>query len=63
MDCKIEQMKFCHNIQIVLLKNQLKVHEEKRYKMEWIFGRQTENPFQKNVGSEMDNSINFLDQV
>ena len=63
MECKIEEMKCRHNTQIVSLKNQLKVHEEKRYKMEWIFGRQTENPFLKNVGSEKDNSINFLDQV
>ena len=56
-------MKCHHNTQIVSLKNQLKVHEEKWYKMEWIFGRQMENPFLKNVGSEKNNSINFLDQV
>ena len=37
-ECDIVKLKCDHNIEIVLLKNELKVHEEKQDRMEWIFG-------------------------
>ena len=63
MECDIMKLKCDHNTEIVLLKNELKVHEEKQDRMEWIFGQQMENPFLKNVNSDKDNTIIFLDQV
>ena len=38
MECDIVKLKCDHNNEIVLLKNEFKVHEEKQDRMEWIFG-------------------------
>ena len=49
MECEIEEINCRHNIETVSLKNTIKEHEERRDRMEWIFGRHVDNPFIKNL--------------
>lgn len=62
-ECEIVKLKCDHDTEIVSLKNNLKVHEEKRDRMEWIFRQRTKDLFLKNLNSNKNNIINFLDQV
>ena len=62
-ECDIAKLNCEHNTETVSLKKEIKEHEEKRDRLEWIFGRQTDNPFLKNVGNDKENTMNFLDEV
>ena len=61
MECEIN---CCHNIETVSLKNKIKEHEERRDRMEWIFGRQVDNPFIKNLSQiSMEDLCGYLQQT
>ena len=49
MESEIEEINCRHNIETVSLKNTIKEHEERRDRMEWIFGRHVDNLFIKNL--------------